>query len=303
MSSPHSHRGIVVPMITPATPDGNVDLEATERLADLLARHGLGIFALGTTGEASSVPRPQRAELVRATVRAAAGRVPVYVGVADNCVVHAVESGRSFLKQGAAAIVALVPGYYPLSPGEMYDYFAHLHDAVGGPLMVYNIPATTHMSVPLDVVERLSDLPRVVGFKDSEGTAGRMEETVRRLGGREDFALFIGIASYATRALRAGFHGVIPSSGNLRPELWQRYWALAEAGDWAGAEAVQTDLDTIAAALQRGRSLGQYLAALKASMAAEGICGPTMFPPLATLDAAAQAAVVAEVAALGLAAT
>lgn len=290
-------------MITPAKASGDVDLDATERLADLLARHGLGIFALGTTGEASSVPRPQRAELVSAAVRAAAGRVPVYVGVADNCVVHAVESGRSYLKLGASAIVALVPGYYPLSAREMYDYFAHLHSAVAGPMMVYNIPATTHMSVPLDVVERLSELPHIVGFKDSEGTEGRLEETARRLGGRRDFSLFIGIAAYATRALRAGFHGVIPSSGNLRPELWQRYWTLALAGDWVAAEAVQADLDTVASTLQRGRSLGQYLAALKAAMSAEAICGPTMFPPLATLDASEQAGVVSEVAALGFAAT
>lgn len=290
-------------MISPAKASGDVDLDATERLADLLARHGLGIFALGTTGEASSVPRPQRPDLVHATVRAAAGRVPVYVGIADNCVAHAVESGRLYLKLGAAAVVALLPAYYPLTSREMYDYFAHLHNTVGGPMMIYNIPATTHMSVPLEVVERLCGLPNIVGFKDSEGTEGRLEETARRLGGRNDFSLFIGIAAYATRALRTGFHGVIPSSGNLRPELWQRYWSLAQAGDWAGAEAVQTDLDNVASTLQRGRSLGQYLAALKAAMSAEAVCGPTMFPPLATLDPAEQAGVVSDVAALGLATT
>lgn len=303
MNVSSSHRGVVVPMITPATQTGDVDLAATERLADLLARHGLGIFVLGTTGEASSVPLNQRSALVGATLRAAAGRVPVYVGIGDNCVAHAIDAGRSYLKQGASAVVALVPGYYALSAREMLDYFTLVQRSVAGPMMIYNIPATTHMSVPLDVVERVSELPHVVGFKDSEGTPGRMEETVRRLGGRSNFALFIGIASYATRALRAGFHGVIPSSGNLRPDLWQRYWALAEAGEWTAAEAVQAELDTITAVLQRHRSLGQYLAALKSAMASDGVCRSDMFPPLASLEAAERAAVAAELASLRLVST
>lgn len=277
-------------MVTPATPDGDVDLPAAARIADRLASHGLSIFVLGTTGEAASVPFDQRAPLVAATLRAAAGRVPVYAGIGDNCVAHSIAAGRHYLGLGAAAVVALVPGYYALTPADMLAYFQKIHAEVAGPLMIYNIPVATHHSVPLDVVEQLATLPHVIGFKDSEGTAGRWEAAVQRLGGRPDFALLMGIAAKATAALRGGFHGVIPSSGNLTPADWARYWAHAQTGDWEAAAALQARFDQTAALLQRGTTLAHYLAGLKYGLSAQGLCSPALLPPLQPLAAAEQSA-------------
>lgn len=279
-------------MVTPATPAGDVDLPAAARIADRLARHGLSVFVLGTTGEAASVAQAQRVPLVEATLRAVDGRVPVYAGIGDHCVAHSIEAGRRYLKLGAAAVVALVPGYYALTPDDMLAYFRRVHDAVAGPLMLYNIPIATHHSVPLAVVEELADLPHVIGFKDSEGTAGRWEETVQRFGGRPGFALLMGIASKATAALQGGFHGVIPSSGNLTPIAWARFWSHAQAGEWAAAAALQSEFDAVAEVLQPGTTLAHYLGGLKAGLAAQGICGPDLLPPLRALNATQRQAVV-----------
>ncbi len=287
-------RGVIVPLVTPATPGGDVDLAAAARIADRLAAHGHGIFVLGTTGEAASVAATQRVPLVETVVHTAAGRVPVYAGIGDHNVAQSIEAGRRYLALGVDAVVALVPGYYALTPADMRDYFQQIHDGVAGPLMLYNIPVATHHSVPLDVVEALADLPHIIGFKDSEGTAGRWEEAVQRFRGRDNFALLMGIAAKGTAALRGGFDGVIPSGGNLMPAEWATWWHQIEAGDWNAAAASQERFDKINQILQRGTTLGHHLAGLKFALSCQGLCTPHMLPPLRPLNAEQQAALQAD---------
>ncbi|WP_221032393.1 dihydrodipicolinate synthase family protein [Actomonas aquatica] len=287
------HRGVIVPMVTPATAAGDVDLAAAACIADRLAAHGLHIFVLGTTGEAASVAASQRLPLVQTTLQAAAGRVSVYVGIGDHCVAQSIEAGRAYLALGATAVVALLPGYYALTPADMTAYFRRIHDGVGGPLMLYNIPVATHHSIPLDVIAELADLPHVIGFKDSEGTAGRWEEAYQRFGDRPNFALLMGIAAKGTAALRGGFDGVIPSGGNLMPAEWAAWWRHVEAGDWDAATALQQQFDQVNAALQRGTTLGHALAGLKTGLAAQGMCSPAMLPPLSPYSDSVQAEVCA----------
>lgn len=300
MNAQNLHRGVIVPMSTPFTPGGEVDEAAVERLADRLARHQLNVFVLGTTGEASSIPDAQRERVVAATIRAVAGRVPVYSGIGDNSLSDSIAAGRRYLKLGVAAVVAHMPSYYPIGAAEMLGYFEQLHAGLNGPLMLYNIPITTRMSLPLDVVEKLSGLPNVVGFKESEGTAGRLEEVARRFGGRPNFKILMGVAANSYTAMRAGYDGLVPSSGNLVPELWQRFWRHAEAKEWPQALALQQQLDSIAQVLQRDRDLGGYLAALKVALAAQRVCEPVVLPPLRSLRAEEQAQVEKELKALAV---
>jgi 2-dehydro-3-deoxy-D-pentonate aldolase len=294
------HSGVIVPIVTPLTPDGNLDPAGIERIVDHCATRGTGVFVLGTTGEAASVAAHKRAELVGAVVAAAAGRVPVYAGIGDNCLEDSVAAGNDYLRRGVDAVVAHLPSYYFLQPAEMRTYFELLAGQVRGPLVLYNIPQTTQMSIPLEVVEALSDRASVIGLKDSENAPGRMEETARRLGGRADFAIFMGAARLAGEALRLGFDGLVPSSGNLVPGLWQELFRQAAAGRWPAVEALQARLNGIARIFQHDRSLGESLAALKVAMNVRGLCGPTVLPPLQTLDGTAGEQIARELAALPL---
>lgn len=298
MNSSSPHRGVIVPMVTPITASGALDEPAVAWLTDRLAQHELSVFVLGTTGETSSLPAVMRERLVAAGLRAAAGRVPVYAGIGDNCVPDMIAAARRYLALGATAVVAHPPCYYPLSREELHDCFTLLHREIAGPLMLYNIPQTTGISLPLDLVEELSHLPHVVGFKDSENTPGRLEETAARFAGRSDFAILMGSAALSVPALKAGFDGLVPSSGNLVPELWQQLWHHAIAGEWAAAERLQLRLDAIGAVLQRNRTLGGYLAALKSALAERAICSPEVMPPLRSLPLAERAALRAELAEL-----
>lgn len=299
MSAPTRHHGVIVPLVTPVTPSGELDTPAAERLVDHLAGNGCGMLVLGTTGEVASLPRDLRRRYVEIAVKVAAKRTPVFACPASNCVGFSIETANDYIKAGADAVVGILPNYYKLEPAEMLAYFERLADGVRGPLMVYNMPATTGMSVPLDVIETLAARPNVTGLKDSEGTAGRREEVAKRFGGRPDFSLFMGIAAHSVAALRLGFDGLVPSSGNLYPERWSALYRAARAGDWAAAEKLQAQLDALNAVFQRDRTLGQSLAALKSACGLRGLCGPDMVPPLLPLSPSEQEAVRAEVARLG----
>ena len=300
MTSPTRHRGIVVPMSTPFNAAGILDEAAVARMVARLAEHHLGVFVLGTTGEAPSIPMAQRERLVALAVQTAAGRVPVYGGIGSDCVADSISMARAYLRLGADAVVSLLPGYYLLNSAEMQACFERIAGETPGPVLLYNIPQTTRMSIPLDVIDRLSVRNNIVGLKDSEGTPGRLEAIVERFKGRPDFSIFMGVAKNIVAALRAGFDGGVPSSGNIAPAQWRELYAHTLAGEWAQAEALHSRLDAIGEIVQRDRSLPQSLAALKAAVAAQGLCTPTVLSPLRTLDAAECEAIRQTVAAAGL---
>ena len=279
-----NHSGVVIPLMTPVTAEGLIDEQAVAKIVQRIARHNLGVFVLGTTGETASIPRPERIRLVESVVRAADGKIPVYAGIGDNCLSNSILAANHYHELGVNAVVAHLPAYYPLTEGEMKDYFELLLNSLNGPLMLYNIPATTHMSVPVEVIQQLAELPNCVGFKDSENTPGRMESVYKAVGGNKDFALFMGSAILSVEALKLGYVGLVPSSGNLVPHLWEKLWNAAQQDDWSRAAELQAELDEISAVFQNKRTLGQSLAALKAAMAGIGLCRPDVLPPLQTFD-------------------
>ncbi len=284
MKSETNYSGVIVPLTTPVTRDGQIDLDAAARIVRRIAKHKLGVFVLGTTGETASTQRPDRYRLVEAVVRAAEGTIPVYAGIGDNCMSNSILAAHRYQELGVTAVVAHLPSYYPLNEEEMLHYFVELNRRMNGPLMIYNIPVTTHMSIPIPVLEELAKLENCVGFKDSEGCRDRMKSVYDALGGREDFALFMGSAILSTESLKMGYQGLVPSSGNLVPHLWEDLWNAAMKGDWDKAERLQDELDTISRVIQGDRSLGQSLAALKAALKGIDLCEPNVLPPLRTFS-------------------
>lgn len=281
MNQPNKHRGTIVPMVTPFTKELTLDEPAAERMVDRLASHGLGAFVMGTTGEAASIPSSLRNRFVEIAVKAAAGRVPVYAGIGDNCVLNSIDAANAYLTIGVDAVVAHLPSYYTLTSGEMVQYFQLLSDQINGAIVPYNIPPATHMSMPIEVVKTISDWDNVVGFKDSENVPGRLE-AIAELGKRDDFSIFMGVARNSLEAMRHGYDGLVPSSGNLAPHLWQTFAELVEDENWSGAEEMQNLANNLAQVFQQNRTLGQSLATLKACMAALGLCQHYMLPPLLT---------------------
>jgi 4-hydroxy-tetrahydrodipicolinate synthase len=282
------YRGVVVPMVTPVKASGDLDEPAVRRVVDHLLDGGVdGVFVLGTTGEAASVPDDVRSRLVAVALEHVGDRATVYAGIGGNCLSRSVAAAEKYLDLGVDAVVAHLPSYYALQSAEQRAYYLNLAERIPGPLILYNIPITTHMSIDLEVVEELSEHPKIVGIKDSENEPGRLAELIERLGGQPDFALLVGVSALSAWSLGRGVDGIVPSTANLAPGTCSMLYRSALKGDATAAENCQRDVDGLNAAYA-DRPLATSLAALKFAMSLEGLCAPDVLPPLRTLSASEQ---------------
>ncbi len=276
------YSGVVVPMVTPFTEKEEIDGAAVKRICENFVNNGVSPLLLGTTGESTSVSPENSQALVKAAVKAINKKVIVYAGLSGNCVKQNIESAQAYIDLGVDVIVSILPNYYPLTPQQMYDYYIKIADAVSCPVMIYNIPATTNMSIPLDIVVKLSEHPNICGFKDSERDEQRIEKCLSMFSDREDFSYFVGVAKYSAIALRKGADGIIPSTANFTPVMFRQLYEFSLAGKWDEAERIQNETNEIAKIYQEGRTLGQSLPAMKTMMSVLGICSPYSVLPLTT---------------------
>lgn len=176
----------------------------------------------------------------------------------------------------------------------MENYYRTLASSIKGPLMLYNILATTHMSIPVEVIRRLADHPNIVGLKDSERDLERMAQCIEIAKGREDFCYFCGWATQSAHSLELGGDGIVPSTGNFVPEMFQQLYEAAVKGDMATANRLQDETNEIAKIYQKDRTLGQSLTALKVMMQTKGLCEPWMLMPLTRLSAEEEKVIVSQ---------
>jgi dihydrodipicolinate synthase/N-acetylneuraminate lyase len=211
--------------------------------------------------------------------------INLYAGISSNVVDESVEFARYCADQGVDAVVATVPFYYTLTESQMKKYFDTLASAIPLPLIIYNIPATTHISIPLSLIEELSHHPNIVATKDSERSVERLKQSLSLWKNREDFAHFTGWASMSAEALINGSDGLVPSTGNLFPEIYSAMLKSVEEGNSGRLYELQKFSDLYGNLYQEGRTLGESLSALKVLMNEKGLCGKTMMPPLQQLTA------------------
>ena len=297
------YRGVVVPMVTPVTQDGQLDVEAVKRIINFFADNKVSPLLMGTTGEGNSVSQADGQLFVETAVqdrdawaaenvqRSASNVQRIYAGLTGNCFAEQVRQAEIYTALGADVIVATLPTYYALTPEQMYEYYKTLADCITGPLMLYNILATTHMSIPVDVIHRLADHPNIVGLKDSERDLERMAQCIEIAKGRDDFAYFCGWAAQSAHALELGGNGIVPSTGNYVPEMFSQLFDAAVAGDMATANRLQDETNEIAKIYQKDRTLGQSLTALKVMMQTKGLCESWMLMPLTRLSAEEEQAI------------
>jgi dihydrodipicolinate synthase/N-acetylneuraminate lyase len=277
--------GIVVPMVSPFTTDGHIDVPAVSRLVSRLVAAGVqGIFVLGTTGEGVSMQRYQRSQIVYEAAAAIARqgkKVALYAGISGNCVAESLESAEIWKQAGADAVVAHPPFYFPISDSMLEKYFQELGDRSPLPLLLYNIPQTTNISIPLETISRLSKHPNIIGIKDSQRDLPRLSKLIEEH--RDSaFRVLAGSISLACACLKIGAHGLVPSTANFAPEIYVGMFNAARAGNWAEADKLQAESDRLSAQYQQGVSLGESIAKLKLLMSQQGICSPHVLPPLQT---------------------
>lgn len=280
MQRQKKYKGVVVPAVTPLTASLTIDEGAVERMMANFRRHHVTPFILGTTGESASLSQSVKQEYLHAASRLKNSGDILYAGISSNILEESIVFADRCFESGVDVVVATLPNFYTLTAGQMKTYFEQLAEKVPGPLMIYNIPATVHMSIPLDVIDALSHHPNIVGLKDSERNEERLQTALQLWGQRTDFSYFAGWAAQSAQSLLKGGDGIIPSTGNFAPDLYAALYNATREGNAEIAHELQRQSDVLGNVYQGGRTLGESLWALKALMKKEGLCQTYMMPPL-----------------------
>jgi 4-hydroxy-tetrahydrodipicolinate synthase len=160
--------GIVPPLITPLKERDTLDIAGLERLVERLITNGVsGLFMLGTTGEGPSLSYRLRRELIERTMKLAAGRVPVLVGITDTSLTESIEISKFAADKGVHSVVAATPYYFPAGQAELLEYLEDLVRELPLPLFLYNMPALTKVSFELDTIRAAQHWDKVIGINDS----------------------------------------------------------------------------------------------------------------------------------------
>lgn len=247
MSSNVPFSGVVPPVVTPDTPDHQLDVVSFERSINRLIEAGIdGLFFLGSSGEVVFASDERRDQIVREAVRIVDHRVPVLVGIIDTETERVLEHGRRALALGADALVATAPFYALGGPADVEEHFRILHQELDAPLFAYDIPVCVHTKLSWKMLARLGAEGVLAGVKDSSGDDISFRYLVQENEKNgHPLTLLTGHEIVVDGALLSGADGSVPGLANVEPEGYVRMWKAAQAGNWAEVKREQDRLNEI----------------------------------------------------------
>ena len=247
MSSNVPFSGVVPPVVTPDTPDHQLDVVSFERSINrLIEAGGDGLFFLGSSGEVVFATDERRDQIVREAVRIVDHRVPVLVGIIDTETERVLEHGRRALALGADALVATAPFYALGGPADVEEHFRILHQELDAPLFAYDIPVCVHTKLPWKMLARLGAEGVLAGVKDSSGDDVSFRYLVQENEKNgHPLTLLTGHEIVVDGALLSGADGSVPGLANVEPEGYVRMWKAAQEGNWAEVKREQDRLNEI----------------------------------------------------------
>ncbi|UCM89836.1 dihydrodipicolinate synthase family protein [Streptomyces marincola] len=271
MSMPARLTGVIPPVCTPLTPEGDVDTHSLLRLVDHLTGAGVsGLFLLGSTSEVAFLTDRGRRTVVETVTAHLDGSVPVLAGAIDMTTPRVLDHARTALAGGADAVVATAPFYTRTHPAEIERHFRLLRERTGAPVLAYDLPDAVQTKLDPDLVLALAADGVLAGIKDSSGDQAALREIITA--GISGFSVLTGSELLVDTALLMGADGVVPGLGNVDPHGYVRLTRLCAAGDWERARSEQERLLAlfpmvdVGSAERMGRgsaSIGAFKAALR----------------------------------------
>lgn len=274
-------KGIVVPTVTPLTPEGRLDEQALRLLLQQVVAGGVsGIFALGTTGEGPALPLKVRRRAVEVTCEVVGGRVPVIVAAIATSVHDVLQTSQHAAAAGADAIAIAPPFYLALGQDDTIRFGRQVADESHLPAYLYNVPYANLPQFNLHVLEQLSGLERILGLKDSSGNFEQLQQAVKIFSGRPECSVLVGPERLLVAALRAGADGGVSGGANLLPSLYVGLYTAFLQGDQSLADELQLRV----LAVERdfygiGAPESSLVRGLKTALEVQGIGTAVMAPP------------------------
>lgn len=271
--------GSIVALVTPMRVDGAVDYPALNRLVEWHIQSGTSsIVAVGTTGESATLDVDEHCEVIRQTVVAAKGRIPIIAGTGANSTTEAIELTECAKAAGADACLLVTPYYNKPSQRGLYEHYKKVAESVDIPQLLYNVPGRTACDLLPETVARLAVLPNIVGIKEATGNLQRGREVLAL--SSPQFTVYSGDDATAVELILLGAKGNISVTANVKPEVMARVCKLALEGKATEARA----LDATLADLHRDLFLEGNPVPVKWALHAMGRIEGRLRLPLVELD-------------------
>jgi 4-hydroxy-tetrahydrodipicolinate synthase len=233
-------KGSITALVTPMR-NGEIDEDAFRKLVDWQIAEGTnGLVPVGTTGESPTLSHAEHNRVVEMCIEVAAGRVPVIAGAGSNNTSEAIELARHAEKAGADALLIVTPYYNKPNQEGLYQHFKAINDAVGIPIIIYNIPPRSVIDMLPETMARLFELKNIAGVKDATGKIERVSQQREAMG--PDFIQLSGEDATALGFNAHGGRGCISVTSNVAPKLLSEFQAACLAGDYAKALTYQDRL-------------------------------------------------------------
>jgi 4-hydroxy-tetrahydrodipicolinate synthase len=273
-------KGPLTALVTPFK-DGSLDVDSLRRLVERQITGGIsGLVACGTTGEAAAMSMEEKLLVIRQVAEQTAGRVPVIAGTGSNNTRTTIELTRKAAALKVDGVLVVTPYYVKPTQAGLLDHFARVA-AVGPPVVAYNVPGRTGVSLTPASVMELAKIPNVVALKEASGDLKLDSQMIRALsesGG--ELAVLSGDDFTFLPLLSIGGRGCISVVSNVAPRLMAEMYSKFTSGDLEGACKIHYDLLPLTEAL----FLESNPIPVKAAMAMLGECQPEIRTPLAPLS-------------------
>jgi len=233
-------RGSITAMVTPMR-EGGIDEDRLRSFIDWQITEGShGLVPVGTTGESPTLSHAEHKRVVEITIEVAAGRVPVIAGAGSNNTAEAIDLSRHAEKAGADGVLVVTPYYNKPNQEGLFQHYKAINDAIGIPIVIYNIPPRSVIDMSVETMARLAELPNIVGVKDATAKIERV--SLQRLAMGPDFIQLSGEDATALAFNAHGGHGCISVTSNVAPKLCSQFQEACLAGDYAKALTFQDRL-------------------------------------------------------------
>ena len=255
--------GIIPPLPTPFDREGAFDAGAQRQLIESLEPFVNGFLVLGSNGEAAFLSETEREEVLRNARAAIPQTKPMLAGTGGEATKTVIERNQVAAEVGADFVLVVAPFYFrgQMSDGVLETHYRTVADESPLPVLLYNIPQATTLSLSPGLVAKLAEHPNIVGLKDSSGNVGALTEIVRQV--PEDFTVLTGNAPTLLPALSLGAKGGILAVANIAPRAYKRIIDCFEAGELAEARALQLRFNPLALAVTSRYGVPGLKAALR----------------------------------------
>jgi 4-hydroxy-tetrahydrodipicolinate synthase len=236
--------GSFVALVTPLNQDLSLDISALEHLIDWHVESGTqGLFIMGTTGEAASLPQSIYFETIRQAVNFSKGRISIFAGTTSGTAEEVIALNSQVKNDGVSGVLIAPPAYIKPPQRALAAFYTQIANSTELSIILYNVPGRNCVDMSLETIKQLAEIDNIVGIKDATGELNRVLESKAQL--PESFALLSGDDETSLAFMKLGGDGVISVTGNVVPKQISDMCRLSQNSKWSQAESIDNSLHSL----------------------------------------------------------